>query len=78
MTGLPAQLSFVLLCGESMTDEAENRQVVDADGPSVPQQAEGFSAEHHATRSGPPLGNAGKTDKGPSKEKMSYAKSCSR
>lgn len=76
LTGPPPQLSFVLLCGESVTDETENRQVVDADGPSVPQQAEGLAAEHHATRSGPPLGHAGKT-KGPPKEKISYANSCS-
>ena len=42
-----------------VTDGAEDRHVVDNDSLSVPQQAEGFTAEHCPVQLVPPFGHTG-------------------
>lgn len=61
MSGSPDWLLFLLLFSLKATHVAQDRHVVDTDGLSVPQQAEGFTAEHHPAQLVPPLGHTGGT-----------------
>lgn len=57
VSGSPDWLLFLLLSSVKATDGTEDRHVVDTDSLSVPQQAEGFTAEHRPAQFVPPLGH---------------------